>query len=341
MAITVYGSGAWGTAIAMLLFEMNNEVTLWSAFKEESETIEKNRENPYLPGVKIPKGIKLTANIEDTDPSDLAVIAAPSFAVRKTAAKIKSILPTNTPVVCVSKGIEEESLKCFSDVISDEIGCGNPVVILSGPSHAEEVGRGIPTGCVAASSDIKAAEYVQDKFMNDHFRVYTTDDVIGVELAAALKNIIAFGAGVCDGMGYGDNTIAMLMTRGLAEMAELGVAMGGAKETFAGLAGMGDLIVTCTSRHSRNRRAGVLMGKGYSIDEALKEVGAVVESYYVTKVAVTLAQKYGVSMPITQEIYKVMYAGKSAKEAMHDLMSRVKRSEKAGSDNLAMENWVK
>ena len=257
----------------------------------------------------------------------LVVLATPSFAVRTTAAKLKDLVDPGTILVSVSKGIEKDTSLRLSQVIEEEIGDKCPVVVLSGPSHAEEVGRRIPTGVVAAASDRAVAEQVQDLFMNHRFRVYTSDDKVGTELCAALKNIIALCAGCCDGMGCGDNTKALLMTRGLAEMARLGVALGGRKETFTGLAGVGDLIVTCTSMHSRNRRCGILIGQGKGIQEAIREVGAVVEGYYAAASARVLAQKTGVDMPIAQAAYEVLYEGRDVHGVVADLMTRSKRSE--------------
>ena len=254
-------------------------------------------------------------------------MATPSFAVRSTAAQVKDLLDPGTIVVSVSKGIEKDSSLRLSQVIEAEIGDKCPVVVLSGPSHAEEVGRHIPTGVVAAADDPKIAAQVQDLFMNQRFRVYTSDDKIGTEICAALKNIIALCAGCCDGMGCGDNTKALLMTRGLAEMARLGVALGGKKETFTGLAGVGDLIVTCCSMHSRNRRCGILIGQGKPVQEAVKEIGAVVEGYYAAANARTLAQKTGVEMPIAQAAYEVLYEGRDVHGVVTDLMTRSKRSE--------------
>ena len=245
-------------------------------------------------------------------------------------------MPADAVIVCISKGIEKDTTRLFSRILRDTLGDGVRLASLSGPTHAEEVGRQIPTACVAASEDIKTAEAVQDVFMNDYLRVYTTTDVIGVELGAALKNVIALGAGISDGLGFGDNTIAMLMTRGLAEMAELCVKLGGRKQTLAGLAGLGDLIVTCTSKHSRNRRAGVLIGKGMDVQEAMREVGAVVEGYYAAKAAYELSLSTGVDMPICTEAYKVLYEGKSPMEAMRDLMSRARRHE----SDTGEETWV-
>ena len=257
----------------------------------------------------------------------LVVMATPSFAVRPTAAKLKELADPGTIIVSVSKGIEKNTSLRLSQAIEEEIQGKCPVVVLSGPSHAEEVGRHIPTGVVAAADTLEIAEKVQDIFMNQRFRVYTSDDKVGTEICAALKNVIALCAGVCDGMGAGDNTKALLMTRGLAEMARLGVALGGKKESFTGLAGTGDLIVTCCSMHSRNRRCGILIGQGKPVDEAIKEIGAVVEGYYAAANARALAQKVGVEMPIAQAAYQVLYEGRPVHGVVDSLMSRAKRSE--------------
>jgi len=337
MKISVLGSGAWGTALGMLLHQNGHQVTLWSAFPAEAETLHTTRKNPYLPGVALPKDMICTADINCVQDAELVVLAVPSFAVRDTAKAIKELLIPGTPVVIVSKGIEKESLKPLSDVVAEELGEDIPLVALSGPSHAEEVSRGIPTACVAASKDLAAAELVQDVFMSERFRVYTSTDIVGVELGAALKNVIALGAGACDGMGYGDNTIAMLMTRGLSEMVALAVAVGGKRETLAGLAGLGDLIVTCTSRHSRNRRAGVLIGQGVDIQAAMEQVGGVVEGYYAVAGAMKLAEATGVEMPIAGELYQVLYEGKDPKLVLGDLMTR---SKKAEHGDLAAKQWV-
>ena len=337
MKITVFGSGGWGTAIAMLLYENKNEVTLWSNFEDEARMLRETRRNPLLSGVNIPEGIKITSDIGASSAGiDIAVIATPSFALRETAVKLKGLLPTSCTVVCVSKGIEKDTSKLFSEVLTEALGTIRPIVSVSGPTHAEEVSRQLPSACVAASGDAYAATMIQDVFMNEYFRIYTSQDVIGVELGAALKNVIALCAGVCDGLGYGDNTLAMLMTRGLAEMAELCVALGGKKDTLAGLAGLGDLIVTCTSRHSRNRRAGVLIGKGRTPKEAMEEVGAVVEGYYAAKAAQELSEKAGVHLPICAEAYRVLYENKSPTEAIKDLMSRTRKSEWSTAE----EKWV-
>lgn len=327
MKITVVGSGGWGTALAMLLLENGNDVTLWSHTESESQKMRETGENPLLKGVSLPKALKLTSDIACVGGAQMVVLATPSFAVRETAGKLATLLSPEAKVVSVSKGIERDTSLCMTQIIEQEIGKNNPVIALSGPSHAEEVGRGIPTAVVTACEDIEAAEWVQDVFMNERFRVYASDDVVGVELGAALKNVIALCSGCCDGMGYGDNTKAMLMTRGLAEIARVGEKMGGRKDTFAGLAGMGDLIVTCTSMHSRNRRAGILIGQGKSPEEAMKEVGAVVEGYYAAASGTQLAKRYGVEMPITEAAYNVLYNGAPIGDVFADLMKRSKKRE--------------
>jgi len=327
MKITVLGSGAWGTALAMLLLENGNDVTLWSYLEEESRVLRETHENPFLKGVTLPEAMKFTTDMSAVKGCGMVVMATPSFAVRSTAAKMRELADPGTILVSVSKGIEKDSSLRLSQVIEEEVQGKCPVVVLSGPSHAEEVGRGIPTGVVAAADSLEIAEQVQDLFMNPRFRVYTSDDKVGTEICAALKNIIALCAGVCDGMGCGDNTKALLMTRGLAEMARLGVALGGKKETFAGLAGMGDLIVTCCSMHSRNRRCGILIGQGKPVDEAVKEIGAVVEGYYAANNASALARKVGVEMPIAQAAYEVLYEGRPIDGVVDALMSRSRRHE--------------
>ena len=327
MRITVLGSGAWGTALSLVLLENGHQVTLWSYTREESQTLRDNHENPMLKGVPLPESLALTDDMSCVKGCGLVVLATPSFAVRTTAAKMKDLVDPGTILVSVSKGIEKDTSLRLSQVIEEEIGDKCPVVVLSGPSHAEEVGRRIPTGVVAAASDRAVAEKVQDLFMNHRFRVYTSDDKVGTELCAALKNIIALCAGCCDGMGCGDNTKALLMTRGLAEMARLGVALGGRKETFTGLAGVGDLIVTCTSMHSRNRRCGILIGQGVPVEEAVRQIGAVVEGYYATATARALAEKAGVEMPITQAAYQAFYQGRDPRTVVAELMTRAKKHE--------------
>ena len=328
MKTAVIGSGAWGTALALALLNNGHQTTLWSYSGQEHATLREKRENPMLPGVALPDTLELTTDLASVKDCGAVVLATPSFAVRSTAKQLKAFLSPGAPVILVSKGIEKDTSLLLHQVVEQELDGQNPVVVLSGPSHAEEVGRRIPTGVVVASEDLAVAEQVQDLFMNQRFRVYTSDDKIGTEICAALKNIIALCAGCCDGMGYGDNTKALLMTRGLAEMARLGVALGGRKDSFTGLAGVGDLIVTCCSMHSRNRRCGILIGQGKPVDEAVKEIGAVVEGYYAANNARTLAQKAGVEMPIAQAAYEVLYEGRDVHAVITDLMQRAKRSER-------------
>ena len=327
MKIAVLGSGGWGTALALVLLENGHDVTLWSYTAEESAVLRETGENPMLKGVPLPKELKLTSDLECVKGCGAVVLATPSFAVRTTARAAAPLLDPGAVLVSVSKGIEKDTSLTLTDAIEQEVGDAHAIVALSGPSHAEEVGRHIPTVVVSASKDRSAAERVQDLFMNERFRVYASDDVVGVELGAALKNVIALCAGISDGMGYGDNTKAALMTRGLTEIARLGVAMGGRRETFAGLSGVGDLIVTCTSMHSRNRRCGILIGKGTPTDLAVKEIGAVVEGYYAAANARTLAQKVGVEMPITEAAYQVLYEGKDPHGVILDLMTRERKHE--------------
>jgi len=325
MEIAVIGSGAWGTALACLLLRNGHSVTLWSYTQEESERLAAARENPFLPGVILPEGIRFTWDLTCAEGKPLVVLATPSYAVRQIARNLKPHLQKDAIVVSVTKGVEAETGLRMSQIIESETGA--TVAVLSGPSHAEEVGRMIPTGVVVAARDAETAEKVQDVFMSECFRVYTSPDLVGIELGAALKNVIALCAGVCDGLGLGDNTKALLMTRGLSEMARLGIALGGKKETFAGLAGVGDLIVTCTSMHSRNRRAGILIGQGKDIQEAMREVGAVVEGYYATKSGYLLCQQAGVEMPILRQAYAVLYEGQPVSAVVENLMLRARRRE--------------
>ena len=327
MKVTVLGSGGWGTALALVLLENGNDVTLWSYTQEESDVLRQTGENPMLKGVKLPAELKLTTDINAVKGCQAVVLATPSFAVRSTAAALREVADPGTVLISVAKGIEKDTSLRLSQAIEEEVGDKCPVVVLSGPSHAEEVGRHIPTAVVAAADNLEHAQLVQDLFMNTRFRVYTSTDRVGTEICAALKNVIALCAGCCDGLGYGDNTKAMLMTRGLAEIARLGVALGGKQESFTGLAGVGDLIVTCCSMHSRNRRCGILVGQGMPIDRALKEIGAVVEGYYAAANARALAEKAGVEMPIAQMAYEVLYEGRDVNTVVVELMSREKRSE--------------
>ncbi|MBO4897146.1 MAG: NAD(P)H-dependent glycerol-3-phosphate dehydrogenase [Clostridia bacterium] len=325
--ISVIGSGSWGCAIAKLLAEKGFSVTLWSWKKEESDSLAAARENKAcLPGIELPENISYTYDLQTAADADLYIFAVPSHAVFKTAEQFKRFANPAVPIVNVAKGFEKTGLMRLSEAIAVHL--NNPVVVLSGPSHAEEVARQIPTTIVAASKDKKAAELVQDTFMNDYFRVYTNDDVIGVEVGAALKNVIALCAGISDGLGLGDNTKAALMTRGLAEISRLGASMGADPHTFSGLSGVGDLIVTCTSMHSRNRRAGLLIGQGISPKEAQEKVQMVVEGVYATEIAYALSEKYGVSMPITHAAYEILFEEMPPRDAVLKLMLRDKKSEK-------------
>ena len=327
MKITVLGTGGWGTALSQVLCDNGHTVTLWSHNPEKAEQMSKTRENPLLPGVKLPESLIFTGSMEQLGQQDLVVFATPSYAVRTTAAKAAPYLRPGTPLVSVSKGVERDTHNLMSQIIEEEVRKDCKVIALSGPSHAEEVGRRIPTGVVAAHPDEAAARLVQDAFMNEYFRVYTSPDIVGVELAAALKNVVALSCGVIDGMGYGDNTKALLMTRAMAEMGRLGEKLGGRRETFAGLAGMGDLIVTCTSMHSRNRRCGILIGQGKSAQEAMEEIGAVVEGYYAADSVRQLAEQAKVEMPICRCAYEVLYQNKSTQSVVRELMTRAGKQE--------------
>jgi len=327
MKITVLGSGAWGTALALVLVDNKNDVTLWTYKSEQAEIMKTTRLNPRLKDIPLPEELHISDHLDSLGESEMIVMATPSFSVREMARKIAPLICKDAVIVPVSKGIERDTSLCLTQVIEEELGGKGRLVVLSGPSHAEEVARRIPTGCVAASEDSDAAMIVQDAFMNPNFRVYTNTDVIGVELGAALKNVLALCCGISDGLGLGDNTKALLMTRGMTEMARLGVAMGGKKETFAGLSGMGDLIVTCTSRHSRNRTCGVLIGEGKTVAEAINEVGATVEGYYAALSARQLAHKLGVEMPICECAYKMLYENQPVVSVVEQLMTRDKRRE--------------
>lgn len=324
MKISVLGSGGWGIALAMAAERNGHNVVLWSLFEKEVEELLSCRESKkLLAGVKIPENILITNNLSDADGSEIVIIAVPSVAVRETAKRINSIKNVGI-VVNVSKGLEAGSLKRLSQVIAEEV--ENPVVILSGPSHAEEVARCVPTSLVSASSDFNAAQRVNEAFSNEYLRIYTNDDMVGAELGGALKNVIAVASGFCDGMGLGDNTRAALITRGLTEIARLGVILGAKERTFAGLTGLGDLIVTCTSRHSRNHRFGEMVGKGVPVETALKEVGTV-EGYYATKLAFELAKKSGAEMPIISQCYKVLYENSDVRNSVKALMLRPRKDE--------------
>jgi glycerol-3-phosphate dehydrogenase (NAD(P)+) len=326
-SVGVIGSGTWGTALAILLNGNGHKVQLWSAIPAEVESLSVNRKHPNLGDTPIPEEIEITGDLETAmKDKDLLVMSVPSVYVRQTAVKMKPWLKPGQIVTNVAKGIEEATLKTLSEVIEEELPQAE-VTVLSGPSHAEEVSRGLPTTCVTGAHSKAAAEYVQSLFMSPVFRVYTSPDMLGIELGGALKNVIALAAGTADGLGCGDNTKAALITRGIAEITRLGTVMGGKPETFSGLTGIGDLIVTCASMHSRNRRAGILIGKGYTMDEAMKEVKMVVEGVYSAKAALKLAEKYHVTMPIVEQVNEVLFDGKSAKDALAELMLRDKRME--------------
>lgn len=324
--ITILGSGGFGLGLAIMLDKNGHDVTVWSAFEKEIEEIRKDGEHKVkLPGVKIPDSIKLNSDISCINGSEIVLLGIPSPYVRSVVKKAAPFVTPEMIVVNTSKGLENITHKLISDVITEEIP-DSPVVILSGPSHAEEVARGIPTTVVAASDNNDAAVYVQDVMSNNVFRIYINNDVVGCEIGGALKNIIALCAGICDGLNYGDNTKAALMTRGITEIGRLGVAMGASSSTFSGLTGIGDLIVTCTSMHSRNRRAGILIGQGVTPEEAVKLVGTV-EGYNCCKVALELAQNLNVSMPITEQLNEVLFNNGNVKEALGKLMSRPKKCE--------------
>lgn len=326
--VGVLGAGSWGTALALLLHKNGHHMTVWSISKEEVEMLDREREHKSkLPGVKIPKDMVFTNELQEgIEGKDFLVLAVPSPFTRATARNMKPYVAEDQIIVDVAKGIEEATLMTLSQQIKEEIPQAD-VAVLSGPSHAEEVGRGLPTTCVVGAKTKKTAEYLQEAFMSDVFRVYTSPDMLGMELGGSLKNVIALAAGIADGLGYGDNTKAALITRGIAEISRLGVAMGGKLESFTGLTGIGDLIVTCASVHSRNRKAGYLMGQGKSMQEAMDEVQMVVEGVYSTKAAVKLAHKYQVSMPIIEQVNAVLFEGKNPAEAVKDLMLRDKTIE--------------
>lgn len=327
MKISVLGSGGWGVALAMLCCDCGHDVVIWGKFQSEIEYINQNRETPLLKGVKIPESIIATTDAAEIRESDIIIIATPSFAVRENAIMLRERgLHGHAFIVSVSKGFEKDTLKRFSQVISEELP-DNEAVVLSGPSHAEEVARRKPTLVTVACKNSVTARVVQNAMMNENFRIYTNDDMIGVETGAALKNVIAMAAGVCKGLGLGDNTIAALITRGIHEISKLGVEMGAKATTFSGLSGLGDLIVTCTSEHSRNRLFGEYLGLGLSVDEALAKVGKTVESYYAAAAAKALADKYNVQMPIISECYDILYCGADIKSVPARLMNRLGKSE--------------
>jgi glycerol-3-phosphate dehydrogenase (NAD(P)+) len=325
--IAFIGGGSFGTALAILLAKKGNEVSIYDRDETVVNDINNNRRNDkYIKNLVIPESVKAFINLEEAvESADYLVLAIPSHVIRNMTKQIKGVVHESIPIISIAKGIDPETDERLSVVMENEL--KNPVVILSGPSHAEEVAAEIPTTIVVTSRHMKYAEEVQDLFMTNDFRVYTNEDIIGVEIGGAVKNIIALASGVIDGMGYGDNTKAALMTRGMTEITRIGIALGGKAETFYGLTGMGDLIVTCTSMHSRNRRAGILIGQGKSMEEALDEVGMIVEGVKACKAFYDLKEKIGVSMPITDSLYKALFMGKSPKLCVSELMGRDKKSE--------------
>ena len=324
----VIGAGSWGIALAKVLHSNGHEVTVWSIVETEVAMLKEKHEHvDKLPGVKLPEDMVFTTDLKAAiDGMDYLILAVPSVFTRSTAKSMAPFVKPGQVIVCVAKGIEEDTLMTLSDIVSEEIPAAE-VAVMCGPSHAEEVGIGLPTTVVAGADKKHVAEGVQDIFMNEVFRVYTSPDVLGMELGGALKNVIALAAGMADGLGYGDNTKAALITRGIAEMGRLAIAMGASYETLSGLTGIGDLIVTCESKHSRNRKAGMLMGQGYTMQQAMDEVKMVVEGVYSAKAAIALAKKYDVDMPIIEAVNKVLFEDKQAKEAVTELMMRDKRSE--------------
>ena len=334
MKTAVIGAGSWGIALAKLLHTNGHQVAVWSALEDEIKMLNANHEHvDKLKGVKLPEDMIFTSNLEEavTD-AEILVMAVPSVFVRNSSKTLKPYYKEGQIIVNVAKGIEESTLYTMTQIIEDEIPNAT-VAVLSGPSHAEEVGRGIPTTIVVGAKKREVAEKIQNVFMSPVFRVYTSPDVLGIEIGAALKNVVALAAGVADGLGYGDNTKAALITRGMAEISRLGVAMGGKSETFYGLSGIGDLIVTCASMHSRNRRAGILIGKGYSAKEAMDEVKMVVEGVYSAKAAKKLSDKYEIEMPIVNVVNQVLFEGFPAADCLKDLMLRDKKTE------IDVEKW--
>ena len=326
--VGIIGAGSWGTALSVLLHDNGHSVTVWSIDESEVKMLDEKREHLLkLPGVKLPDDMVFTGDMERAvQGKDFLVLAVPSVYTRGTARSMKPYVADGQIIVDVAKGIEESTLKTLSQQIGEEIPQAD-VAVLSGPSHAEEVGRKLPTTCVIGAKTRKTAEYLQSMFISKVFRVYTSPDILGIELGGSLKNVIALAAGIADGLGYGDNTKAALITRGIAEIARLGVKMGGKIESFVGLTGIGDLIVTCASVHSRNRKAGYLIGQGRSMKEAMDEVKMVVEGVYSAKAAAKLAEQYDVSMPIVEEVNAVLFDGKDPARAVDDLMQRESKSE--------------
>ena len=326
--VSVIGAGSWGIALAKVLDTNENDVTVWSIVESEIAMLKEYHEHlDKLPGVRLPKEMHFTTDLQEAiEGKDYLILAVPSIFTRSTAKAMAPFVKEGQVIVCVAKGIEEATLMTISEVVESEIPL-TEVAVMCGPSHAEEVGRELPTTVVAGAKKREIAEGIQDIFMNEVFRVYTSPDVLGMELGGSLKNVIALAAGMVDGLSYGDNTKAALITRGISEMSRLAIKMGANVETLNGLTGIGDLIVTCQSLHSRNRKAGMLIGQGYTMNEAMDEVKMVVEGVYSAKAAVALAEKYEVDMPIIQAVNEVLFADKSAREAVLSLMMRDKKSE--------------
>lgn len=324
MKISIIGAGSWGTALGVLLGHKGFPVTLWVRRDKLRQNILQNRENKeYLPGVLLPENVNLTSNLEEAVRGmDLLILAVPSHAIEKICNLINPFANENVTIVNVAKGLEEKTLRRISQVIKDSMASNCKIAVLSGPNHAEEVGRFIPTASVVASLEEETAKKVQDVFMSPHFRVYTNPDITGVELGGALKNVIAIGAGLCEGLGYGDNTLAAIITRGLAEITRLGIAMGAKSRTFSGLTGVGDLFVTCTSPHSRNRYVGLMLGKGKSLKEITSSMKMVAEGIKSTCAAYKLSLQYGVNMPISTEVYNILFQETDPREATLSLMRR-------------------
>lgn len=331
--ITVLGGGTWGIALAVLLHHNGHQITVWSALESEIQMLREKHEHKMLPGVKLPEDMRFTLDEKEAlTGKDLIIMAVASSFTRRTAKLVSPYIADGQKIVNVAKGIEEAAMMTLSQVVEEEIPQAD-VAVLSGPSHAEEVGRGLPTTVVVGAKSRETAEYIQNLFMNPVFRVYTSPDILGIELGGALKNVVALAAGIADGLGYGDNAKAALITRGITEISRLGRAMGGRAETFSGLTGIGDLIVTCASMHSRNRRAGILIGQGKSYQEAMDEVQQVVEGVYSAKAAMKLAEKYQVQLPIIEQVNQVLFEGKSPAEGVKELMLRDRKSE------VSVANW--
>ena len=324
----VIGAGSWGIALSVVLADNGHNVKVWSLIEDEVRMLSETHEHKdKLPGVIIPDSVTFTTDFNEAiSGKEMVVLAVPSVFIRSTAKQMAEFVEKDQLIVVVSKGIEEDTLMILSDIVEQEIPQAN-VAVLSGPSHAEEVGRHLPTTVVAGAKTKETAEKIQEFFMNQVFRVYSSSDILGIELGGSLKNVIALAAGMADGLGFGDNTKAALITRGIKEISTLAVKMGARSDTLSGLTGIGDLIVTCASQHSRNRKAGMLIGQAYTMQEAMDEVKMVVEGVYSAKAAYRLAEKYDVDMPIVKEVNDILFGGQPAKQGVADLMTRDRKSE--------------